>query len=73
MSYKRTVTVADKVVLVRTPDDIVLLRTVGETRVFTAPAKVDIVVTETKSAAFPGSSSWIGKDVAGEGQAEPLV
>lgn len=73
MSYTTTVTVTDNVLLVRTPDDIVLLRTVGEVRSFTAPTEADIVITETKNAAFAPSSSWIGKGVTEEVQTDPLL
>ena len=61
MSYAHTVTVADKVLLVRTPDDIVLMRLAGQSRKFEVPSKADLIVTETSSAAFQPSSSWVGR------------
>ncbi len=64
MTYRQTVTVADKVVIVRTPNDIVLLRTSGETREFEVPSKIDLVIRETKSASFPATSSWLFSGVA---------
>lgn len=66
MAYKETITVADKVLMIRTPDDIVLMRTTGEVREFTVPNEADLVVTETSSAAFRPSSSWIGKMLAAD-------
>lgn len=57
----KTVTVSDKVLLVRLPNDIVLMRTRGESRTFTAPTAGDVIVEETASASFAPSSSWVGR------------